>query len=149
MSTPRKNLSKSFLNGEWGEAVAAEHIRRKGMVILERNSRPVAVDRRLEIDIIAYDKRNDAIVFIEVKQHRFKSPYQSRLRSVNKRKLRNLYRACMSWRAANSYFGPVRFDVVEIYGERGLQPEVDHITNVNLFVKPDRFVNWQGGSDNG
>jgi Holliday junction resolvase-like predicted endonuclease len=114
------------------------------MMILERNSRPVKSDRRLEIDIIAYDKRSDTIVFIEVKQHKYKSPYQLRLRSINKRKLRNLYRACTSWRVANSYFGPVRFDVIEIYGERGLQPEIDHITNINLFVKPDRFVNWQG-----
>jgi Holliday junction resolvase-like predicted endonuclease len=140
----RESGNISVLRGEWGESVAVDALRRKGMIILERNSRPCRADRRFEIDIIAYDKHSDAIVFVEVKQHRRRTDSQFRLRSVNRRKLSNLRRACKEWRMINSYFGAVRFDVVEIYGVPGELPEVDHITNVNLFVQPERFVDWKG-----
>lgn len=142
----RRNQSKSAVHGRWGESLAAEVLRREGLVIIEMNSRPHVWDRRLEIDIIAYERESDTMVFVEVKQHKTTSLRQRRLRSVNRKKLMNLKRACNAWRRVNSYFGGVRFDVVEIYGEPGdFHPMVDHIRNVNLFVKPERFVKWKKG----
>lgn len=130
-------------HGDWGEGVAADYLRRAGFVIIERNARPCGFDRRLEIDLIVYDRASDTMVFVEVKQHRCHSPYERRMRSVNRRKLRNLRTACNAWRRVNKYFGVVRFDIIEIYGEPdGGRPEIDHLTNVNLFVKPERFVKW-------
>jgi len=130
-------------NGSWGEDVAAEHLRRDGYQIVDRNSRPVARDRRLEIDLVAWDPKADAMVFVEVKQHAAIPTYGQRLSRVNRRKKANLRRACCAWRRANKWHGDFRFDVIEIYGTpEGGRPVVDHIEKVNLFADPSRFVKW-------
>ena len=130
-------------HGRWGEDVAAAALRRKGYVVVDRNVRPCARDRRLEIDIVAYDREADAMVFVEVKQHAARSPFQRRLRSVDKRKLRNLRRAFNAWRRANRWNGAYRFDVVEVYGGPGCRtPEVDHVERVHIFGAAERFVRW-------
>ena len=130
-------------HGCWGEDTAAAALQLKGYVIVERNVHPCVRDRRLEIDIVAYDRNADAMVFVEVKQHNAKSPFQRRLRSIDKRKLRNLRRAFNAWRKANRWNGAYRFDVVEVYGEPGCRrPEVDHIERVHIFGTAERFVRW-------
>ena len=77
-------------HGQWGEDVAVETLRLKGYIIVDRNSRPCPWNRRLEIDIVAYDKSADAMVFIEVKQHATHVALERRIRSVDKKKLANL-----------------------------------------------------------
>ena len=140
---PRKTGNIGVLRGLWGEAVATEYLRRHGYEIVDRNSRPVERDERLEIDIVAWDRRKDAMVFVEVKQHATLSPYERRLRSVDKRKRMNLRRSCNAWRRTNKWHGAFRFDVIEIYGvPGGGEPVIDHIPDVELFAKPGRFVNW-------
>ena len=132
----------SVRHGEWGEDVATEFLRRAGYEIIERNSRPVKKDQRLDIDIVAYDRRNDSVVFVEVKQHANHSPFEKRLRSVDRRKKSNLLRACNAWRWKNSWSGSFRFDVVEVFGSPGKTSEVDHIRHVGLFAPQNRFVRW-------
>jgi len=147
MSSPRESAGGNVgvRHGEWGEDVAAAHLRRDGFVIVERNARPVGRDRRLEIDIVAWERETDTLVFVEVKQHETVSPYARRLRSVNRRKRENLRRACRAWKRVNNWGGGVRFDVVEVYGvPEGGRPVIDHIRNVRLFGRPDRFVRWGG-----
>ena len=140
---PRKADNVGVLHGVWGEAVAVEHLRRRGYEIVDRNSRPVEKDERLEIDIVAWDRRKDEMVFVEVKQHAKPSPYARRLRSVDRRKRMNLRRACNAWRRTNRWHGAFRFDVIEIYGvPGGGPPVVDQISDVELFAKPGRFVKW-------
>ena len=133
----------SVARGVWGEEAAAEYLRRGGYVIVERNARPCRKDRRLEIDIVAYHEPSDAMVFVEVKQHAGHSPWERRLRSVDRRKLDLMRRACNAWRFANAFGGNVRFDVIEVYGEPGGgRPEIDHIPDVRLFATRDRFAKW-------
>ena len=140
---PREADNVGVLHGLWGEAVAVDHLRRHGYEIVDRNSRPVEKDERLEIDIVAWDRRKDAMVFIEVKQHAKPSPYARRLQSVDKRKRMNLRRACNAWRRTNKWRGAFRFDVIEFYGvPGGGEPVIDHISYVELFAKRGRFVNW-------
>ena len=130
-------------HGAWGESVATNYLRRAGFVIVEQNARPVERDERLEIDIVAWDRRKDAMVFVEVKQHADLTPYARRLRSINRRKKENLRRACNAWRRVNKWDGAYRFDVVEVYGvPEGGRPVIDHIPDVELFARPGRFVNW-------
>jgi len=129
-------------HGAWGEDRAVERLRQEGLEIIDRNVRPYR-DRRLEIDIIAYDRTLDAMVFVEVKQHARHSSAESRLRSVDRRKMRNLRLACNAWRRRNRWQGSYRFDVIEIFGVPGdRHPEIDHIRRVNLFVPSERFVRW-------
>ena len=139
----KPSANVGVLHGEWGEAVAVQHLRRHGYEIVDRNSRPVERDERLEIDIVAWDRKNDAMVFVEVKQHAAASPYSRRLRSVDKRKRENLRRACNAWRRVNRWHGAFRFDVIEVYGvPEGGSPVIDHIEKVDLFAKRERFVKW-------
>ena len=140
---PREATNVGVLHGLWGEAVAVDHLRRHGYEIVDRNSRPVEKDERLEIDIVAWDRKKDAMVFVEVKQHAKPSPYARRLRSVDRRKRMNLRRACNAWRRTNRWHGAFRFDVIEICGvPEGGEPVIDHISDVELFAKPGRFVKW-------
>ena len=146
---PLRKANISVERGAWGEAVATAFLRSRGLEILECNSRPCKYDRRLEIDIIAYDRKVDVVVFVEVKQHAGRSQWQRRMRSVDKRKLGNLRRACNAWRWKNSYSGSFRFDVVEIYGSPGSEmPQIDHIKRVRLFERAERFVRWTDEGEN-
>lgn len=135
------NIAKA--HGEWGEHMAAKALKRRGMEIVECNSRPCALDKRLEIDIVAYEPESDTLVFVEVKQHKSFSPYQRRLRSLDKRKRINMRKVCNAWRRKNKWDGGCRFDVVEIYGtpEDG-EPEIDYVENVNIFTAKSRRVRW-------
>lgn len=129
--------------GVWGEAVATEYLRRGGYEIVERNSRPVRADRRYEIDIVAWERSTDTMVFFEVKQHAAISRYARRLRSICRNKKANLRRACRAWILANKWRGAYRFDVIEIYGTPGdRRPFIDHIDRVELFAQGGRFVKW-------
>lgn len=130
--------------GRWGEDVAVEYLRSRGYVVVERNVRPCRWDRRLEIDVVAYDRAADAIVFVEVKQHKAHSARERRLRSVNRRKMERLLKACRAWIGCNRWRGARRFDVVEVFGEPDgrARAEIDHIERVPLFSPPDRYVNW-------
>ena len=139
----REGVNLGVQHGAWGESVAAEHLRRAGLEIVARNTRPVERDERLEIDIVAWDPARDEMVFVEVKQHADFTPYARRLRSVTRRKKQNLRRACNAWRRVNKWRGACRFDVIEVYGvPEGGAPVVDHIANVALFARPERFVDW-------
>lgn len=142
MNWRRESNNISVTHGEWGEDVAVEHLRRGGYEIVERQARPVEADARLEIDIVAFDRRNDTMVFVEVKQHAKTSPYARRLRSIDRRKRHLLRRACNAWRRVNLWKGAYRFDVIEIYGTPGLRPVIDHIPHVELFPRRERFVKW-------
>ena len=130
-------------HGQWGEDVAVDVLRRKGYLVVDRNSRPCPWNRRLEIDIVAYDKASDAMVFVEVKQHAAHSPFERRMRSIDRKKLSNVRKACNAWRRGNRWYGAYRFDVVEVFGVPGdRSPEVDHIERVAMFCDRDRFVRW-------
>lgn len=143
MSPNHEAANVGVSHGRWGEDVAASFLRHGGFEILERNTHPVRRDKRLEIDIVAWDRRKDTMVFVEVKQHAGISPYARRLQSIDRSKKRNLLRACNAWRRTNKWTGAYRFDVVEVYGvpEEG-RPVIDHIADVELFAKRGRFVKW-------
>ncbi len=145
MSQPSAPENISVRHGRWGEDVAIAQLRIEGLVILERNVRPCPNDRRIEIDIIAYDRRRDVLIFVEVKQHKARSPYQRRLCSITQHKKNLLLRGCRAWLRRNQWEGSYRFDVIEVYGspEAQTETEVDHIPHVRLFAKRERFVNWE------
>ena len=143
MALLRDDPNKSVANGRWGEDVAAAALRLKGYVIVDRNIRPCVYDRRLEIDIVAYDREADAMVFVEVKQHARRDESHTRLQSIDSRKKTLLRRACLSWLARRRWRGSYRFDVIEIYGTPdGGKPEIDHVERVRLFNGNSRFVDW-------
>ncbi len=142
MAPPEKNVG--VRHGAWGEEVAAEFLRRKGFEISARNVRPCKWDRRLEIDLIARQKRGDLLVFVEVKQHKCRTPYDTRLRSITRHKKDLLRKACRAYLAQSRWRGAYRFDVIEVFGFPGMtgRAEVDHVERVRLFATRERYVNW-------
>lgn len=131
-------------HGRWGEDVACEVLRCEGYEIVERNARPCRQDRRLEIDLVVYDKPRDMMVFVEVKQHKARSLRQRRLRSIDRHKQELLRTACRTWLRRNGWKGAYRFDVVEVYGtpQARQKVEIDHIERVRLFENERKFINW-------
>ena len=144
MPSRRESDNVGLVHGNWGEDRAVEYLRARGYIILERNARPCPWDGRYELDIIAYERESETAVFVEVKQHLARSPYQHRLRSICRHKRELLRTAARSWLRSNRWESGYRFDVIEVYGdpESSAEPEIDHIERVQLFEDAKKFVDW-------
>lgn len=116
-------MVKSKLLGSWGEALAAEYLRRKHYTITASGYRC----RFGEIDLIAQNRK--CIVFVEVKLR--KSPdFAKALEYVDSRKQKRLRTAASLYLSQNPTKLPARFDVIEIYAPEGtetLRPEIYHL----------------------
>ena len=116
-------MAKSKLLGSWGEALAAEYLRRKHYTITASGYRC----RFGEIDLIAQNRK--CIVFVEVKLR--KSPdFAKALEYVDSRKQKRLRTTASLYLSQNPTKLPARFDVIEIYAPEGtetLHPEIYHL----------------------
>lgn len=132
---------RSVARGRWGENLAAALLERSGWVVVGRNVRPCARDRRCEIDLLVRSRDRRTVVFVEVKTHARRSARAPALWGVDRRKRGVLLRACTSWIMKEKWHGNFRFDVVEVYGVPGQvePPEIEHVENVPLFPAKWRF----------
>jgi putative endonuclease len=119
--------------GEWGEAVAAKVLKRKGFKILGKR---VRVGTRDELDLVARD--GEVLVFVEVKTRKSEA-FGRPISSVDRKKRHTLSRAAVRYikRLKNPriYF---RFDVVEVVGDMDAEtpPTIRHIENAFALQKP-------------
>ncbi|MCM1372149.1 MAG: YraN family protein [Bacteroides sp.] len=95
--------------GTLGEDIAADYLRRKGYVLLDRNWR----SGHKEIDIVA--RQDDTLVFVEVKA-RTNVMYGNPEDAVTKRKMHLLVLAADAYLRCNALDCEVRFDVITITG---------------------------------
>ncbi|HBK03249.1 MAG TPA: YraN family protein [Clostridiales bacterium] len=116
-------MGRNNLTGAWGEALAAEYLRRKRYEILASGYRC----RFGEIDLIVKNRKN--LVFVEVKLR--KSADFARAREfVDGRKQERIRTTAAMYLAQNPTELPCRFDVVEIYAPEGMEtrhPEINHL----------------------
>lgn len=98
--------------GDYGEKCAAKYLSKHGYKIIERNYR----NKISEIDIIAYD--GDCLCFVEVKT-RNRKDYGLACEAVDCRKQHKLIIGAQFYIAVNNITAPVRFDVAEVYIEKG------------------------------
>ena len=113
------------LLGRFGEAAAAEFLRKKGYEILGMNYRT----RMGEVDIIAAKGR--FLAFVEVKLRRGGEFAQAR-EFVTSFKQRRIIAAAQSWLQLNGDDRQPRFDVIEVYAPQGVRtamPEICHWEN--------------------
>ena len=118
-------MTDTRLLGRFGEAVAADHLRKKGYRLLGLNYRT----RRGEIDLIASKGRY--LVFAEVKLRRSSDFAQAR-EFVTPAKQRRLIAAASEWMQSNPSALQPRFDVLEVYAPEGtntVEPLVRHWEN--------------------
>ena len=101
------------LIGKWGEALAAEHLRKNRFKVISANYR----SRYGEIDLIAENKK--AIVFVEVKLRK-NSDFGSACEFVTPIKQKKLRATAEIWLSKNETKKDVRFDVIEIYAPDGI-----------------------------
>ena len=109
-SLPRTAKART---GAEGEEAAAEHLRRLGWKILDRNWRA----RHLELDIVAEER--DTVVFVEVKT-RAEGGLQSPFEALTPAKKERLCRAAQAWLEAHEAWSrPCRFDLVCVTSRAG------------------------------
>ena len=116
-------MGKSKLSGAWGEALAAEYLRKKRYKIIA-----VGFHSRFgEIDLIARDHRY--LVFVEVKLRK-SADFARAMEYVDRRKQDKLRITASLYLSENPTKLQPRFDVIEIYAPEGtetLHPEINHM----------------------
>lgn len=113
------------LRGRWGEALAAEHLRKKGYEIIGAGYRT----RFGEIDIIAENRK--FVVFTEVKLRKNKD-FARAGEFVDAGKRNRLIATAKLWLSENDTEKQPRFDVVEVYAPEGgdeRDVRINHIEN--------------------
>lgn len=116
-------MGKHNISGAWGEALAAEYLRKRHYKILASGYRC----RFGEIDLIAQSRTH--LVFVEVKLRR-SSDFARAGEYVDRKKQDRLRLTASMYLSQNESALPARFDVIEIYAPEGtdtLRPEIHHM----------------------
>lgn len=96
------------LRGRMGEALCAEHLRKKGYELLASGYR----SRFGEIDLIA--KKRGVVAFVEVKLRR-DDRFAAAMEQVGPQKQERIRKTALAWIAQNGDALQPRFDVCEVY----------------------------------
>ncbi len=116
-------MGRSKLAGAWGEALAAEYLRKKHYQLEAANYH----SRFGEIDLIVRDKR--FLVFVEVKLRK-SADFAAAREYVDRRKQDKLRITASVYLSENPTELQPRFDVIEIYapeGEQTRNPKICHL----------------------
>ena len=116
-------MGRSNLLGAWGEALAADYLRKKHYKIEAAGYR----SRFGEIDIIARNKQ--FLVFVEVKLRK-SGTFAEAMEYVDSRKQERLRTTAAVYLSQNPTSLQPRFDVIEIYAPEGTltkKPQIHHM----------------------
>ena len=116
-------MARSNASGAWGEAVAAQYLRKHHYNIVAQGFR----SRYGEIDIIAENRK--FIVFVEVKTRR-SAVFAQAKEYVDSRKQDRIRTTAAAYLSLNPTKLQPRFDVIEIYAPEGVhtaRPEINHL----------------------
>lgn len=116
-------MGRSKLSGAWGEALAAEYLRKKHYKIIAAGFH----SRFGEIDLIAQDKKY--LIFVEVKLRK-SADFAKAREYVDRRKQDKIRMTASVYLSENACSLQPRFDVIEIYAPEGtatLRPEINHM----------------------
>ena len=116
-------MKSSKLRGAWGEALAAEYLRKKHFTLVAAGYRT----RFGEIDLIVKDRKY--LVFVEVKLRKT-ADFAKAMEYVDRRKQDKLRITASMYLSQNPTKLLSRFDVIEIYAPEGtatVNPEIRHM----------------------
>ena len=116
-------MGRNNINGAWGEALAAEYLRKKRYQLLAVGYRC----RFGEIDLIVSNKQY--LVFVEVKTRK-SDKFALAREFVDYKKQNKLRTTAMFYLDQNPTALQPRFDVIEIYAPEGtatLKPVINHL----------------------
>lgn len=104
-------MTQAKETGRLGEQVAAERLQSLGYHICGRN---VRVGPKDEIDILAFDPKDQVLVFAEVKtRSRTDRDFRPEL-NMDQRKITALRRAARLWVGEHEYDGGYRIDLLSV-----------------------------------
>ena len=118
-------MGRNNIAGAWGEALAAEYLRKKKYAVLASGYRC----RFGEIDLIVSNKK--FLVFVEVKLRK-SSDFAEAREFVNYHKQNRLRTTAQMYLSQHPTALQPRFDVIEIYSPEGpatIQPKITHLEN--------------------
>ncbi len=116
-------MGTSKLTGAWGEALAAEFLRKKRYRILASGYRC----RFGEIDLVAENRKY--LVFVEVKLRK-SAQFAQAMEYVDEKKQQRLRTTAQMYLLQHPTDKLCRFDVIEIYAPKGLKtvsPQIHHM----------------------
>lgn len=116
-------MGRSNLLGPWGEALAAEYLRKKRYEVVAAGYR----SRFGEIDLIVRDRK--FLVFVEVKLRK-SGDFATAREYVDRRKQDKIRVTASLYLSQNPTALQPRFDVIEIYAPEGMatkKPEIYHM----------------------
>ena len=116
-------MGKNNLAGAWGEALAAEYLKKKRYKLVGAGYRC----RFGEIDLIVQNRKT--LVFVEVKLRK-SDTFAKAYEYVDHRKQERLRKTAQLYLSQNPCDLPCRFDVIEIYAPEGIHtqnPEIHHM----------------------
>ena len=116
-------MENKSLRGAWGEALAAEYLRKKRYAVVACNYRC----RFGEIDVIAQNRRY--VVFVEVKLRK-SADFAAAREFVDSRKQQRLRATALLYLSQHESELQPRFDVIEIYAPAGTQTRRPQITHM-------------------
>lgn len=116
-------MGRNNLSGAWGEALAAEYLRKKRYKLIAQNYH----SRFGEIDLIVADRK--FLVFVEVKLRKT-ADFAAAMEYVDRRKQDKLRITAACYLSENPTDLQPRFDVIEIYAADGAatkKPIIQHM----------------------
>ena len=116
-------MGRNNLIGAWGEATAAEYLRKKRYEIVAAGYRC----RFGEIDLIV--KNRKYLIFVEVKLRK-NGDFARAMEHVDRRKQDKIRITASMYLSQNQTSLQPRFDVIEIYAPEGTatrRPEINHL----------------------
>ena len=119
-ASSRSSMGRSNLLGAWGEALAAQYLRKKRYEVIACGWRC----RFGEIDLIV--KNRKYLVFVEVKLRK-SDGFASAMEYVDRRKQDRLRMTASLYLSQNETKLQPRFDVIEVYAPNGMDtanPEI-------------------------
>ena len=116
-------MGRNNIAGAWGEAKAAEYLRKKHYTVVAAGYR----SRFGEIDLIVKDRK--FLVFVEVKLRK-SGTFAQALEYVDRRKQDRLRVTASIYLSENPTKLQPRFDVIELYAPEGVataDPQIHHL----------------------
>lgn len=106
--------------GEFGERIACQYLKAKGLILLAKNWSC----RAGEVDLVM--QYGSTLVFVEVRLRR-PTAYGEGLDTVAFEKQRKLIKTARFYQQKENYWGDIRFDVISIVTELGGAAKIEHI----------------------
>lgn len=122
--TLKQKKLPNFSKGIKAETIAQNFLEKQGYLILEKNLSL----KNLEIDLIAFDKKFNELVFVEVKYRQSKNFGDGPV-AVNQQKIAKITAVAENYLKKKQFKKYYRFDIISVSGNLN-KPEIEHFENI-------------------